>query len=138
MSNDPSFLGMGWHFPPAFTAGGGEVEMVAGFEDINQSLQILFATRLGERTMQENFGCDLDGLLFGEIDQGLINRVTSLISDAVLYHEPRITLDRLDISESEVEPGLLLIRLDYTVRRTHSRFNMVYPFYLTEATEPLI
>lgn len=136
MANEPSFLGTGWHFPPTFTTGGADVETVSGADDINQSLQILFATRQGERIMQENFGCDLDGLLFGAIDQGLINRVTSLISDAILYHEPRITLDKLDISESEVDRGLLLIRLNYTVRSTHSRFNMVYPFYLNEASSP--
>jgi uncharacterized protein len=53
-----------------------------------------------------------------------------------LYHEPRIELDRLDISEDQATEGLLLISLDYTVRSTNSRFNLVYPFYLNEATMP--
>ncbi len=136
MANDGSFLGTGWGFPPTFTVGGAEVETVSGPEDVSQSLQILFSTRLGERVMQDAFGCDLDSVLFEEIDQGLINRLTSLMTDAILYHEPRITLDRIDISASEAEPGLLLISLDYTIRSTNSRFNMVYPFYLSEATPP--
>jgi hypothetical protein len=136
MPEDQSFLGTGWGFPPTFGAGGGAVETVSGVEDIHQSLEILLATRLGERVMQDEFGCDLTSVLFEEIDQGLINSLTGLISDAILYHEPRIELDRLDISENQAAEGLLLISLDYTVRNTNSRYNLVYPFYLNEATTP--
>src|SRR6185436_9277073 len=106
-----------------------EVAMVSGVEDIHQSLQILLSTRLGERVMQDEFGCALDGVVFEEIDQDLLNSLNSSIADAILYYEPRISLDRLDVSESAAQPGILLIRLDYTVRSTNSRFNMVYPFY---------
>ena len=110
--------------------------MVSDLEDIHQSLQILLSTRLGERVMQDDFGCDLNSVLFEEIDQGLINTLTGMVSDAILYHEPRIEMDRLDVSESETEQGLLLISIEYTVRSTNSRFNMVYPFYLIEAVPP--
>jgi hypothetical protein len=131
---DQSFLGTGWNFPPTFTRGGAEVEMASGTEDIHQSLQILLSTQLGERIMQDTFGCDLNVVLFEEMDQGLVNTLTNLISDAILYHEPRISLDNLDVSESDNQQGLLLIRLEYTVRSTNSRFNMVYPFYINEAS----
>lgn len=136
MQVDKSFLGTGWHFPPEFIRGGAEVEMVSGPEDVHQSLQILFATQLGERVMQAKFGCDLTTYLFEEIDQSLINSMRRMISDAILYHEPRIRMDRLDVSESPSEPGLLLISLDYTIKSINSRFNMVYPFYLNEAAAP--
>ncbi len=86
--------------------------------------------------MQGNFGCDLTGVLFEEIDHSLVSSLTSLISDAILYHEPRIKMDDLDVSENLDEPGLLLISLSYTVRSTNSRFNMVYPFYINEAMSP--
>lgn len=131
-----SFLGTGWSFPPSFAPGGADVEMVSGPDDIHQSLEILFSTQLGERVMQDEFGCDLNRFLFEEIDRSLINGLTGMISDAILYHEPRISLDRLEIEESANEPGLLLISIDYTVRSTNSRFNMVYPFYLNEASVP--
>lgn len=133
MPANQSFLGTGWSFPPTFTRGGADVEMVSDIEDIHQSLQILLSTRVGERVMQEDFGCDLSSVLFAEVDQGLINDLNSLVSNAILYHEPRITLDNLDISESGSQAGLLLISIQYTVRGTNSRFNMVYPFYINEA-----
>jgi phage baseplate assembly protein W len=134
--SDAPFLGTGWGFPPTFGPQGAEVVMVTGGEDIHQSLQILLATRLGERLMQEEYGCSLDSVAFEELDQGLINTLNRTISDAILYHEPRITLDDIDVDESPAQPGLLLITLQYTIRGTNSRFNMVYPFYLNEATPP--
>jgi uncharacterized protein len=133
MNQQPAFLGSGWAFPPTFTGGGGQVVMASGVEDIHQSLQILLSTRLGERVMQDSFGCDLTAVLFEEIAQSMVNTLTGLISDAILYHEPRITLDKLDVSQDRAEASLLLISLEYTVRSTNSRFNMVYPFYLNEA-----
>jgi len=136
MAAESPFLGAGWSFPPAFGRGGAEVAMVSGVEDIQQSLHILLATRLGERVMQDEFGCALDSVIFEEIDQGLMNTLNRSISDAILYHEPRIALDQIDVDESVEQPGLLLISLAYTVRSTNSRFNMVYPFYINEAATP--
>ncbi len=132
----PSFLGTGWSFPPTFTKGGGDLIVISGVEDIHQSLQILLSTQLGERVMREDFGCDLNTLLFEEVDQGLVNTLTSMVTDAILYHEPRISMDNLDISQDQSQQGLLLISIEYTVRSTNSRFNMVYPFYINEATSP--
>jgi hypothetical protein len=133
-TDDAPFLGTGWSFPPTFRRGGAEVAMVSGSTDIHQCLHILLSTRLGERIMQDEFGCALDSIVFEEIDQGLINTLNHTITDAILYHEPRIILDELDVSESADEPGLLLISLIYTIRGTNSRFNMVYPFYINEAS----
>lgn len=136
MSDTASFLGRGWHFPPSFSRGGGEVEMISGAEDIHQSLQILVSTEPGERLMQDDYGCDMNGFAFEEIDQGLRNTMRRIVSDAVLYHEPRIKLEGLTVSESEAEQGVLLISIDYTVRGTNSRYNMVFPFYTDEASAP--
>jgi len=136
MSNRDSFLGSGWSFPPGFASAGSDVHTVSGVADIEQSLAILLSTRRGERVMQDEFGCELSEFLFGEISQGLIGRLRDLIADAILHHEPRITLNGIEVTESGAEDGLLSIAIDYTVRATNSRYNMVYPFYLNEATAP--
>lgn len=128
-----SFLGRGWGFPPSFTANGREVLTVAEEEDIRQSLQILFATTPGERVMREDFGCGLQRFVFAAIDQTLVNDLTGSVTDALLYYEPRIRLNNVAVQESDDTPGLLLIAIDYTIRSTNSRYNMVYPFYLDEA-----
>lgn len=135
-SKPPSFLGTGWSFPPEFGPGGAEVALVSDVEDIHQSLAILFATRRGERPMQETFGCSLDELLFEEIDQSLVNRIHSMIHDAILQHETRIELQDLDVTPDPHDPGVLRIQLEYAVLGTNSRYNMVFPFYLNEAATP--
>ncbi|MDJ0903064.1 MAG: GPW/gp25 family protein [Xenococcus sp. MO_188.B8] len=132
METNSSFLGTGWSFPPTFNRDTATVEMVSDEEDIVQSLEIILSTRPAERIMQPDFGCELSQFLFEEISQGLITGIRGTISDAILYHEPRIDVDEIEIDESE-EQGLLLISITYTVRTTNSRFNLVYPFYINEA-----
>ena len=136
MPDDSSFLGTGWSFPPTFASNGADVETVSAADDVQQSLEILLGTQPGERVLLEQYGCDLHRFLFEEVDQGLVNSLTGLISDAILFYEPRITLNDLDISQSDAEAGLLVISIDYTIRTTNSRYNMVYPFYLNEAITP--
>ena len=137
-SAEQAFLGRGWAFPPTFTRGGREVEMVSNAEDIQQSLRILLGTTQGERVMQESFGCDLTGLLFEEGDRWLFSRIERTIREAIVEHEPRITLDEVSVSGQDIRAGSLVVSVRYTIRGTNSRFNMVFPFYLTEASLPLL
>ncbi|NEP42107.1 MAG: GPW/gp25 family protein [Okeania sp. SIO2G4] len=132
MDTNNSFLGTGWSFPPTFNQNTGTVEMVSDESDIIQSLEIILSTRPAERIMQPDFGCELSQFLFEEISQGLITGIRGIISDALVYHEPRINVEEINIEESEQE-GLLLISIIYTVRATNSRYNLVYPFYINEA-----
>lgn len=131
---DRSFLGSGWSFPPAFSNGGNEVSVVHDEEDVLQSLSLLMSTRLGERTLVSNFGSELSHYVFEEVDQALINKLTDSISDAILLHEPRVTLEKIDVTPDARESGLLLISLHYVIRAVNSRFNMVYPYYIKEST----
>lgn len=109
--------------------------MVSDADDVHQSIQILVATSQGERPMQETFGASLDDALFEEINPSLINRVTSLVYDAILANEPRVDLRAVDVTAAG-EAGVLQIRIDYAIRGTNSRFNLVFPFYLNEAVAP--
>ena len=129
-----SFLGTGWAFPPKFNRRTAQVDLVSDEDDILQSLHIILSTRPGERFMQPDFGCELSQFLFEEIRQGVITSITGVVSDALLYHEPRIKVDRIHMDDSQAEIGLLLINIDYTIRQTNTRSNLVYPFYLQEAS----
>ena len=135
MENNEAFLGKGWSFPPEFFSNGAGVEMVSGEEDIRQSLNILLSTSLAERTMFSSYGCELSRHLFEEIDQGLVNGLKSTVGDAILNNEPRIETDSIEVTQSSENSGLLLIAIDYTIRTTNNRYNMVYPFYINEANQ---
>lgn len=136
MPAEAPFLGRGWAFPPTFAAGGSNVEMVSGAEDIHQALQILLRTTPGERVMEESFGCDLTRYLFEELDQRFINGVERLIKNAIIEYEARIDLERVEVTRSPTEAGCAMISIQYSIRGTNSRYNIVFPFYLTEASLP--
>ena len=109
--------------------------MVSGEQDIQESLRILLSTKPGERTMLPDYGCDMHFLIFETIDSTLITQMKKKIETAVLYFEPRITIDEIDINTEQSLDGLLWVNLSYTINNTNTRSNMVYPFYFIEGTE---
>ena len=134
MEQENSFLGTGWAFPPEFTREGtGGTLMVSGVEDINQSLEILFSTRIGERITQLEYGSSFQEQVFRAMNGTMINRIRKQLEYNILNHEPRIVMDQLEIWPDQAE-GILYIDLTYTVIATNSRYNLVYPYYLKEAT----
>ena len=135
MDTSKSFLGRGWGFPPEFNRATKAVNMLEDEADIKSSLEILLSTRLGERVMVPDYGCNLDELLFKPLTLTLKTFVIDLIKTAILYYEPRIDLNKIAIDPTDEPEGVLLINLDYTVRATNSRKNMVYPFYKAEGNE---
>ena len=136
--NRKAYLGTGWSFPPTFRREAKQVQLVSSEEDIRQSLQILLSTRLRERVMQPSYGCDLTDLVFETLTPTVASNIKEQIRTAILYHESRIRIDRLDLSLDGQLVGKVLIELDYTVTSTNSRFNAVYPFYIQEGSGTLL
>lgn len=135
MKINTDFLGIGWSFPPEFNKTEGDVTMTTDVEDINNSLIILLSTRPGERVMFPDYGCDLQEMLFKPLELTLITQMKGVIERAILYHEPRIDLLNIDIDMTDELEGQILIKIDYEVRNTNTRSNMVFPYYRSEATE---
>jgi phage baseplate assembly protein W len=137
MSEDvyTSFLGSGWSFPPRFANGG--VEMAHDEQDIAESLAILFGTTQGERFQQPKYGLDMQALLFEPMSTTLLTFLKDRVRTAILIHEPRIKLLNLEIAGTgaDADAGNLSILLEYEVRATNSRFNLVFPFYRTDSNE---
>lgn len=130
-----SILGRGWSFPPEFTVETGEVAMTSDQEDIEASLRILFGTALGERFLNPKYGLDMHELLFEPMSTTLTNLLKDRIKTTILIYEPRITLVRLDLDTSAQLEGKVSIIMEYEVRATNSRYNLVYPFYTSDSSE---
>jgi len=135
MSIKKSFLGTGWAFPPQFDQPAALVSMISDEEDIRSSLEILLSTRPGERVMQPRYGCNLDELLFEPLTTTFKTYMKDLIATAILYFEPRIDVNKIDMDETNELDGKVIISIEYTIRSTNSRFNFVFPYYKTEGTE---
>jgi hypothetical protein len=140
VADNQVFLGRGWSFPPEFTKSpqyGGTVEMVEARADIEQSIGILLRTSIGERVLQPSYGCNMTDFLFTPMSSTMLGFLRDLVFNAILYHEPRIQVERLDVTESDsmdAIEGRLIFEIDYSIRGTNSRFNFVYDYYLKEGT----
>jgi uncharacterized protein len=132
---DYAFLGRGWSFPPTFRRKGAEVAMLEGEADIASSLEILLRTRQGERVMQPEYGCNLDELMFETLDTRIKTLMADKIESAILYHEPRIQVEKIHLYENNKYEGVVFIEIVYRVKSTNSRFNFVSPYYKDEGTD---
>jgi len=123
-----SFLGVGWKFPVGLDQGA--IAMAQYEEAVRQSIWIILATARGERAMRPDFGCGVHELVFAVNSAEAAGRVATEVRQALLQWEPRIDVTRVEARADETEPSRLLIEIEYKVRATNNRFNLVYPFYL--------
>ncbi len=121
------FLGVGWANPLGLE--NGDIAWARYEESVRQSILIILGTARGERVMRPDFGCGIHDLVFGVNSAGTAGHVTRAVRQALLLWEPRI--DVLDVQVSVGDNAqVLLVSIDYLVRTTNSRFNLVYPFYV--------
>jgi uncharacterized protein len=132
MANDTSFLGRGWSFPPAFSKSEKEVKMLEAEDDIRSSIEIILSTELGERVMIPGFGWKRNLWVFESLSTTTATVMQKEIETALLVYEPRINLNDVRFLPGAREEGRVDILVDYTVRSTNTRYNLVFPFYLTE------
>lgn len=129
-----TFLGQGWHFPPRFDTGTKELALVRDEEDVRQSLYILLHTEPGERIMNPEYGCPLRQFLFETPTLTRLTQLQQVVERAILHFEPRVTASKVEANTEQLNDGLLLLEVAYTIRSINSRHNVVYPFYYQEAT----
>ncbi len=135
MNHKKTFLGIGWKFPPEFNKENKSVTLISEEADIKESLYILFTTRPGERMMQPDYGCDLSILNFEPSNTNLVVLIEDNIQRAILYYEPRIKLENIEVFTDRILDGIIDVRIEYTIIRTNNRNNIVFPYYLIEGTD---
>lgn len=130
---DYSFLGKGWGFPPTFRREWYGVEMLSDEADVYSSIGIILATLTGERIMLPTFGCNLQPYVFEPMNVPTRAMIEKIVKDALVIHEPRIIVEEVTSTPYHDE-GKLEIVITYSIILTNTRYNYVYPFYMTEAT----
>jgi uncharacterized protein len=125
-----AFLGTGWKFPLEVDEQGNLV-LVSEDESVEESIWIILSTARGERLMHPEFGCGIHELVFAPNNESTAGLAQFYVQDALSRWEPRIIVDEVTVHADPTQPYLLLISVTYRVRTTDSKFNLVYPFYLT-------
>jgi phage baseplate assembly protein W len=122
-------LGRGWAFPILPDAAG-RLRYVEGEEDIEQALRIVLLTRLTERVMRPAFGSAVASYLFAPGSVKYLGLLEGAVREAVRDWEPRVELLEARARADIRDASLVTVSIDYRVRRTNNRANLVFPFYL--------
>lgn len=116
---EKGYLGIGWKFPPTFETRDAACEMVADKDDIKESLNILFATKPGERIIAPEFGINFRPFVFEIMDAGFYNNLREVIYQSILDFEKRITPENIEIVSNEDYYGQYVeIKIDYRINKT--------------------
>jgi uncharacterized protein len=129
MSDASDFIGRGIRFPMGVDQSGA-LATTDGADGIDDALRVVLMTAPGERLMRPHFGCRIWQLLFEPINANTLGLMAEAVREAVGRWEPRITLDDVRVIPAAGSIGQVLIHIDYTVRTTNDRRNLVYPFYV--------
>ncbi|MCC8030059.1 MAG: GPW/gp25 family protein, partial [Lachnospiraceae bacterium] len=129
------FLGTGWKFPVSVDEATGRVRMSSCEENIEESVRIILGTGRGERIMEPEFGCRLFSYAFESVNYTTMYAMKNEVENALTRWEPRITDIHAEVSDEQLDEGVLLIRISYVIRATNNPYNLVYPFYISEGIE---
>jgi phage baseplate assembly protein W len=125
------FLGIGWKFPVRVDSEG-KIAMSEYETDIKEAIKIILGTAKGERVMRPDFGCGIHDFVFSPVNKATLSLVENTVRESLTFWEPRIELIKVEAIPEVSAEEKLLVSIDYRVRVTNNRFNLVYPFYLKE------
>lgn len=125
-------LGVGFPFPLRPVAG--KLPWAEYEAAVERSIQDILETSPGERVMRREYGAGLQEFVFAPNTKATHAGLSKAVRLALLKVEHRIDVEGVRVSADLTQPNLLLIDLDYVVRRTNSAHNRVFPFYLSEGT----
>ncbi len=124
------YLGQGLKFPLEVV--NGRLALSRGERKIEESIHFILGTARGERIMRPDLGCGVHDLVFSLGNSATRTRVTDMIREALVLHEPRIDVLEVGAESPRGTANLLLIRIAYRIRANNAVTNLVYPYFITE------
>jgi uncharacterized protein len=133
------FLGRGWKYDFSEEKGKkitkkiypkkGKVCTSEGEDSIRESIALILSTARGERVMRPDFGCKLNEIMFAANSMSTATLARSYVEEALLNWEPRIEVLDVSVTPRPTE-AIMDISIDYLIKTSNSKANLVYPFYL--------
>ena len=123
------FLGTGWRFP-ILPDEAGRLSYAVGEQSIEHCLRALLLTATGERVMRPDFGTRAQESVFAPGSVQNLRDLENSIATAVRTYEPRVELDSVRAEADPADESRVTVSVSYRVRRTNTKQNLVFPFYL--------
>ena len=121
-------LGVGWAFP--VRPRDGRLQWARHEDDVAQAIGIILETTRRERVMRPAFGADLRGFVFAPNSPATHRALEAEVIGALARWEPRIDVQGVRAYADASRANLIMIEIDYVIRRSNATVNLVYPFYV--------
>ena len=129
INKDNSYsLGYGISYPVKVNLQG-EIFLSTGESNIEESIQIILRTKLGERLYLPSFGSRLSELTFEPINSETLLLARTYTEEAVEKWEQRINLKEVRV-EPDLGKSLINIEIIYQIKKTRDIHSMNYPLSL--------
>ncbi|SNY37829.1 GPW/gp25 family protein [Paractinoplanes atraurantiacus] len=123
------FLGTGWRFP-ILPDEAGRLGYAEGEQSIEHCLRALLLTATGERVMRPDFGTRAQESVFAPGSLQNLRDLEQSIAEAVRTYEPRVEVDGVRAEADPAGESRVTVTVSYRIRRTNTKTNLVFPFYL--------
>ena len=80
--------------------------------------------------MRPEFGCAVWSYLFDVVDANTLGEMARAVTFALARWEPRIIVENVDVVPEPDQMELVNIHIEFTIKDTNDRRNLVYPFYV--------
>ena len=127
MKNNVDFLGKGISLNFGVNTNGG-IRFSSYEKSVEESIDIILSTRIGERVYNYKFGCKIHDLMFEPNNIRTQALAARYVKEALENFEHRITI--IDVNAFNENEKSLNININYILIASNKKYNLVYPFYL--------
>lgn len=103
---------------------------LSGGDDVTPAIRMVIMTAPGERPMRPDFGCAIWDHVYDPINAASLGQMAHAVRSALSRWEPRIDVDRVTVTPDRTADSAVLIEVDYRLRSSNDRRNLVFPFYV--------
>lgn len=128
-----AYLGRGLSFPLRINVQG-SLQLSSAERNLEESIQIILRTQLGERVYRPDFGCRLSELVFAPMTTETLLLIRLHVKEALEMWEPRIILDAVRTDPDPIR-GCVDIIIEYHPKDSYDSRSLVFPFYLLPQAE---
>lgn len=128
------YLGAGMKFPPQVNKATGRFVLSSQEENVKESIYLILMTQKTERFMRPEFGSEILSYAFADTSETMLTLMQRELEQDILQNEPRVE-DVTIRMDAKSRSGYLMIYIDYQLRGSSIRDNMVFPFYLSGEPE---
>lgn len=95
-------------------------------QSVRQSLRLLLNTIFYDRKWQPDVGCNLNELLFGQLDEFQIFTTEDTIRDVIVKYEPRVELKEVKCKVDQRQNYIVTVNLVYRIIMLNKFDTFVY------------